>query len=397
MIGISQIKKRLFIGIAIGTGIGIVGIALTLWWSMSTIKTYENGTNSKYLSKYTVELLTFNKDVLQGETVTSDMVNTTRVHVSTQPQDAIYSAGSAVGQIVKYNVSKNIPITSNMLTNKIIGTDVRIQEISQVLLPTDVKEKDFVDFRIKLPSGIEYIVMPQKQIQKIIGNTMWLNLSEEERAIMNAATVDTYANPGLILYAVQYADPQTQIKIDAVEAAEKAKTFLSNKILADAKAGKIPSVDPSPETSNLLDIENKNAAEENEETDVENIFNKPEKPVNSVPEVNTAEMISFKDKITELLLKYAIDYRYYVESYNKVIANYQPNHFVMAAMKENRYIVDEAKEKLSESVRASMMLRNTLFEEANKDKYGAIVEGAQAAASTQSTMRNSTLTQEPNN
>lgn len=358
MIGISQIKKRLFIGIAIGAGVGLVGILLTLWWASSTIKTYESGTNKKYLEKFTVEVATFNRDVLQGETITADMLSKVRIHISTQPTDKF--AGNAVGKIVKYNVSKNIPITKTMIADNIIATDVRIQEISQVLLPTDVKEKDIVDFRMKMPSGIEYVVISQKQIQKINGNTLWLNLSEEEIHIINAATVDAYSNPGIVLYAVNYTDPQSQIKIGDADTAEKAKTFLANQMLEDIKAGKIPTAEP----------------------------------VTTVAEGTTTpstETVEFKDKIAALVLKYAVDYRYYVESYNKVVANYQPNTTVMAYMKENKYIVDQARDKLTEEARASMVSRNTMFEESNADNLGAIVSGAQAAVNTQKSLRASVV------
>lgn len=365
MIGISQIKKRLFIGIGIGAGVGVIGIALTLWWATATIKTYEKGTNAKYIATFTVPVTTFNKDVLQGETITADMLATTRVHISTQPKGAMN--GGLIGKVAKYNVSKNVPITTDMVSDNIIGTDVRIQEISQILLPTDVKEKDIVDFRMKMPSGVEYVVMAQKQIQKLIGNTMWLNLSEEELHIINAATVDVYSNPGIVFYAVQYTDPQSQIKIGDKDTAEKAKTFLANKIIEDSKAGKLPTTLPATDTKVVTE----------EQTNT------------GTPSVTTTspEMVQFKDQIAELLLKYAVEYRYYVESYNKVVANYQPNSTVMEHIKDNKYIVDQAREKLTEEARTKMILRNEMFEEANKDAIGAIVSGAQAAANTQKSMR----------
>ena len=42
MIGMSQIKKKTMQGVFIGLGIGVVGIGLSLWWSISTIKSYQN-------------------------------------------------------------------------------------------------------------------------------------------------------------------------------------------------------------------------------------------------------------------------------------------------------------------------------------------------------------------
>ena len=70
MIGMSQIKKKMMQGIFIGVGIGVVGIGLTIWWAISTIKSYENGTNKNYLANYTKPVTMLTKDVVQGEVIT---------------------------------------------------------------------------------------------------------------------------------------------------------------------------------------------------------------------------------------------------------------------------------------------------------------------------------------
>ena len=49
MMGMSQIKKKTIQGILIGVAIGVVGIGLTLWWAISTIDSYQKGTNKKLL------------------------------------------------------------------------------------------------------------------------------------------------------------------------------------------------------------------------------------------------------------------------------------------------------------------------------------------------------------
>ena len=43
MIGMSQIKKKTIQGVAIGLAIGVVGVGLSLWWGIATVKSYENG------------------------------------------------------------------------------------------------------------------------------------------------------------------------------------------------------------------------------------------------------------------------------------------------------------------------------------------------------------------
>ena len=98
MIGMGQIKKKLFEGMAIGLAIGVVGIGLTVWWAVSTVKSYENGTNKKYIKNYTQNVTVLTKDVIQGETITDDMLSEVNVHKKTVPTGAL-DRGSIAGQV----------------------------------------------------------------------------------------------------------------------------------------------------------------------------------------------------------------------------------------------------------------------------------------------------------
>ena len=76
MIGMSQIRKRLIYGILIGAAIGIIGIAITLIWAINVVNSYKEGTNKEYVAKYTTEVVMLNRDVIQGETITDNMLYT---------------------------------------------------------------------------------------------------------------------------------------------------------------------------------------------------------------------------------------------------------------------------------------------------------------------------------
>ncbi len=214
MIGMSQIRKKLYTGIAIGAAVGVVGIGLTLWWSISTIKSYEAGTNAKYNAQFTKQVYVLNKDIVQGQTITDDMLTQVRVHMGTVPTGAISGSTEAVGQVAKFNIAAYMPITSNMLTQKIEDTDVREQEVNTILMPSDLTEGQFVDIRIMFPNGTDYIVLAGKQVNKISGQTMWFSLKEDERLILNSAMVDSFLNKGTKLYATIYKDAQAQVKFE---------------------------------------------------------------------------------------------------------------------------------------------------------------------------------------
>ncbi len=341
MIGMNQIKKRLFRGIAIGLAIGLVGMIVIFVLMNNIVNSYKDGTNENFRRDYTFNVVTLTRDVVQGETITEDMLTTTRIHKNTAATNAITNIYEAVGQTAKYNIAKNTTAVSGMFATKLVSQDTRVQEISSILLPIDIVEGDYVDIRITFPSGVEYIVLAQKQVQKIYGTIIWLEMTEEEVLILNSAMVDSYLTEGTKLYAVRYADPTTQIKLGTDEELADAENYIKSKITEEVtKLG-------TPTTQELSD------------------------------------MVS----------KYAIEYRYYIESYNKTKVNYQPNTEVMKFMRQNPYIVEKAKERLNSVARENIESSIELFETNNGDAYENVISGVGSSVEAINGLRNGLLEQ----
>ena len=389
MIGMSQIRKRLIYGILIGAGIGIIGIGIIVAIAVNTVNSYKNGTNKEYIAKYTTEVVMLNRDVVQGETIKEDMLTKARVHKSAAPTD---QAGyGAVGKIAKYNIPANIPLINSMFGDNIVSVDERIQEVSSVMLPTGLSEGEYIDIKIKMASGLEYVVIPQIKVQKMSGTTVWLYLDEEELYLLNSAIVDTYLSDGVTLYGVRYVDPTTQIKLDE-NAAEKAKIKLAEKIEKDVADGKATITVPSEVNAQT-------------ETNEENTVTTSEENVTPVTDNTTTtngtattdntpsqEYVNFSDNLSGLLLKYAIEYRYYVESFNKMTRTYEPSAIVMEHMKANKYITDEAKASLNADIRRQIEEKIEQFKSTSGEQYETAVSGLANQITTQQTLRNSTLT-----
>lgn len=369
MIGMNQIKKRLINGILIGLGIGLVFVIVTIIISNNIVKGYKEGTNKDFLANYTSEVVTFTRDIVQGETITADMLMTTRIHNNTVPSGAYTSTGAVVGKVAKYNIVRNSTAVASMISDKIISQDVRIQEINTLVLPTDLMVNDFVDIRIMYPSGVEYIVLAQKQVTKIFGTTIWMDMSEEDTLMLNSAIVDSYLTDGTKLYAVKYSDPTTQIKLGGSEdVINQAKIYLKDEI--------------AKELANFKSIDEVYGLEQRETGGVD-IYGEPV----------TTNVTTARDQIIDIVTKYAIEYRYYVESYNKIETNYQPNAQVMAYMRENKYVVDIAKDKLDETIRQNVERNIALFENSNAEGYANVVAGINESINTQQALRNEALGQ----
>lgn len=340
MIGMSQIKKKTIQGIAIGASIGIIGMGITLGWSLVTIKSYENGTNKKYLKNYTKSVAVLTRDVIQGEIISEDMLEEQPVHINTVPEGAL-DKNSVIGQTAKFNISAKVPITASMIGSEILSSDVRIQEINTVLMPSDLVEGDTIDIRLMYPNGTDYIVIAQKQVNKIYDTTFWLYLSEDERLLLNSAIVDSFLNTGSKLYATVYADSDAQVKT-VVDVEGATKGYLEDQIKDNLKS------------------------------------------------LKTAT----NDEATTIIMDLIMKYKNFANAATRTAENYQPNAPVMNMMKSDKFLIDNAKEtlaKLNAESRANVETALKNYKNQNASNFDGIVNGAQKSVTVQQKEREEML------
>mgnify|MGYP000637629427 CR=1 FL=1 len=120
--------------------------------------------------------------------------------------------------IAKINMDKNSVITLDMVSKSDEKTtnDLRKVEYNMLVLPTQIQTGEYVDIRLSLPSGQDYIVVSKKQVEipQINGvdseDTIWLKLTEDEIITMNSAIVDAYKSVGSTLKVVTYTEAGVQ-------------------------------------------------------------------------------------------------------------------------------------------------------------------------------------------
>jgi len=119
--------------------------------------------------------------------------------------------------IAKININENTIITSDMLAlGELLTDDIRKQEYNAVVLPTDLTSGDYIDIRMMLPNGQDFVVLSKKMVElpMIDGmeseTTIWLEMSEDEILTMSCAIVEAYRINGSKLYATKYKDPGYQ-------------------------------------------------------------------------------------------------------------------------------------------------------------------------------------------
>ena len=125
---------------------------------------------------------------------------------------------NSIPVVAKVSMNKNMVLTRELVSkgNNTTSDDVRKQEYNMLVLPTQIQTGDYIDIRLSLPSGEDYIVISKKEVEiPIVGgtdseNTIWINLTEAEILAMNSAIVEAFKIEGTKLYATTYTEPGIQ-------------------------------------------------------------------------------------------------------------------------------------------------------------------------------------------
>ncbi len=128
------------------------------------------------------------------------------------------SEGNEIKAIAKIDLKANTILTQDMIVadGEKTGNDVRKQEYNSIVLPMDLVTEDYIDIRLMLPSGQDYIVVSKKQVEiPMVGgvdstDTIIVEMSEDEILMMSNALVDAYMIEGSKLYATKYTEPGNQ-------------------------------------------------------------------------------------------------------------------------------------------------------------------------------------------
>lgn len=125
---------------------------------------------------------------------------------------------NSVPLIAKVDLKKNTVLTTDLVDqgDNTTADDVREQEYNVVTLPTELETGDYVDIRLRLPDGTDFIVVSKKSVTipeaggVPIANTIRMSLKENETLYMGSAIVDHFLTAGSTLYATKYTEPGLQ-------------------------------------------------------------------------------------------------------------------------------------------------------------------------------------------
>lgn len=167
-------------------------------------------------------------DVKSGTEIQTTMVKGVEIN-SNVSTDIIYSSKTAenkadatgslfpAGLKAKVDLHVGTIVTSDMIyEDEKIANDLRKVEYNIITLPTQIQTGEYIDIRIALPSGQDYIIASHKQVEVPTINgidsssCIWVQLSEDEILNMSCAIVEAYRMNGSKIYATRYVEAGIQ-------------------------------------------------------------------------------------------------------------------------------------------------------------------------------------------
>ena len=194
-------RNSILIGLVIGLVIGLI-MCVILYMFLS-------GSGASTTKGETISVCALNKTIKAGTTITSGDITYKKVKTTDVPSDV---TNQVVNGIAKIDLSAGTILTKSMITasEETTKDDVREQEYNMISLPSKLAKGDFIDIRLQLPNGADYIVVSKKQVQECNASTIWLNMNEEEIELMSNAIIEYYIMKGSKLYASVYTEPGIQ-------------------------------------------------------------------------------------------------------------------------------------------------------------------------------------------
>ena len=147
--------------------------------------------------------------VYSGKEIKESDLIPVSVPQSTCDVASITDMSQLVGKFYKVDIMPGTILSSDMLMEEKSETDkIYSREITLTSIPVSTLVGDYIDIRMILPNGEEYVVLSHEQIKRLYDTTITLHVSEEENAILNSVFADLGSyNAYVLVYATKYLEP----------------------------------------------------------------------------------------------------------------------------------------------------------------------------------------------
>lgn len=162
--------------------------------------------DSNYAQAYVI-----NAPIEKGATIASENLVRINRTLDIVPEGYIQDISEIEGKVTRIALGPQTILTKEMIVSmeEEITDSVKNQDYSYIKVHTFLELGDYVDIHYKAVDGTDTIVSSKKNILDFSGTIFSINISEEERAYINNATVKAAISGGE-LYTTIYPDPENQ-------------------------------------------------------------------------------------------------------------------------------------------------------------------------------------------
>lgn len=120
-----------------------------------------------------------------------------------------------VGKYYKVDITAGTLISPDMVYDDPITDDLRLVDVILNNIPVGLKAGNYVDVRISLPLGEDFIALAHKKVHSVNAGVLKLVLSSKDIHTYNSMLIDSLVYSGTSLYAVEYLQGGAQRPADS--------------------------------------------------------------------------------------------------------------------------------------------------------------------------------------
>lgn len=217
-------RNSILLGILIGLLIGAIVIVI-LFLQLNKLQQEKKATEAA-----TKVVYVFSADIKSGDKIDVSKLQKKSATMDVVPSDYLGMDQITENTIAKVDIAKGSVLSKSIVneSSQKVTADLREQQYNMIVLPQYLEEGSYVDIRLMLPNGSDYIVVAKKQIKQITEDTIWIDMYEQETLLLSNAIVEAYQMKGSKLYATTYVDAGNQNIASVTYMPNNAVTALIN-------------------------------------------------------------------------------------------------------------------------------------------------------------------------
>lgn len=160
-----------------------------------------------------VTAYTVTSDTEMGKEILDTDIQSIQVPIS-MATNLIQNSEEIIGKHYRLDLAEGTALSPALIYEEELTDDLRLFDVVLNTIPVGIKEGSYVDVRISLPLGEDFIAMAHKKVHSINGGVLKLAVTEHDIHSYNSMLVDSLLYPGTNMYAIEYMEGGVQQAAD---------------------------------------------------------------------------------------------------------------------------------------------------------------------------------------